>query len=95
MKLSWDEAKRTMTLAERGLDFAFAGQMFHESNYNYTIEDLRRDYGEKRYISFGLTNKRLCVVVWTPRGDGRHVISMRKANEREQESFNIRAQSRG
>jgi uncharacterized DUF497 family protein len=34
-------------------------------------------------------------VVWTPRGDGRHVISMRKANEREQESFNIRAQSRG
>ena len=94
MKLSWDEAKRKMTLAERGLDFAFAGQMFHESNYNYTTEDLRLDYGEKRYISFGLINNRLCVVAWTPRGTGRHIISMRKANDREQESFNIRAESR-
>lgn len=94
MKLSWDEAKRQATLTERGLDFAFAEQMFHESNYNYTTEDLRIDYGEKRYISFGLINNRLCVVVWTPRGTGRHIISMRKANDREQESFNIRAESR-
>ena len=68
--------------------------MFHESNYNYTTEDLRIDYGEKRYISFGLINNRLCVVVWTPRDTGRHIISMRKANDREQESFNIRVESR-
>lgn len=95
MKLSWDEAKRKVTLEARGLDFALAAEMFDVSNYNYTMQDVRFDYGENRFISFGLIRTRLCVVVWTPRGTGRHVISMRKANEREQESFNIRAQSRG
>ena len=83
-----------MTLAERGLDFALADEMFHGPDYSYTTEDLRFDYGEKRYISFGLISNRLCVVVWTPRGTGRHIISMRKANDREQESYNIRAESR-
>lgn len=95
MKLTWDEAKRQATLDERGLDFADAGDVFDASNYNYTTQDMRFDYGESRYISFGLIGARLCVVVWTPRGAARHVISMRKANDREQKSFEIRAQSRG
>ena len=94
MILSWDEAKRSVTLETRGLDFALAGQLFDASNFNYTIEDVRRDYGEKRYISFGLISSRLCVVDWTPRGTGRHIISMRKANDREQKSYDIRARSR-
>jgi uncharacterized DUF497 family protein len=29
----------------------------------------------------------LVVVGWTPRGDARHVFSMRKANEREQKKY--------
>jgi uncharacterized protein len=94
MKLSWDEAKRKITLEARGLDFARAGELFDVSNFNYVIEDMRHDYGEKRYISFGMIAERLCVVVWTPRDLGRHIISMRKANDREQKSYYIRAGSR-
>lgn len=94
MKLSWDEFKRQATLADRGLDFGRADELFDASNFNYTIEDLRCDYGENLYITFGLVNERLCVVVWTPRNEGRHIISMRKANDREQKSYNIRAGSR-
>ena len=85
MRLSWDEAKRQVTLAERGLDFASAGELF--DGLNFTAEDLRHDYGERRYISAGHIGDRLCVVVWTPRGNGRHIISMRKANDREQKRF--------
>jgi uncharacterized protein len=95
MKLSWDETKRNATLELRGLDFARAGELFDAANFNYTIEDERRDYGETRFISFGLITNRLCVVVWTPRGESRHIISMRKANDREQKSFDVRARSRG
>jgi uncharacterized protein len=95
LKLTWDEAKRQATLVDRGLDFAWASELFDAANFNYTIEDLRRDYGERRFICFGAIGGRLCVAVWTPRDDGRHIISMRKANDREQKSFNIRAQSRG
>ncbi len=94
MKLSWDEAKRNATLEMRGLDFAQSGELFDASNFNYTIEDQRRDYGESRYISFGQIGERLCVVVWTPRELGRHIISMRKANDREQKSYHIRSGSR-
>jgi uncharacterized protein len=92
MKLTWDEAKRRSTLAERGLDFALATDVF---NFNeYTIEDRRFNYGEDRFVSLGYIRLRLCVVVWTPRGDGRHIISMRKANDREQKLYRIWVESR-
>ena len=92
MKLSWDEAKQQATLAGRGLDFASAAEMFDVNEY--IIEDLRNDYGEERFVSLGYINRRLCVVVWTPRGDGRHIISMRKANDREKERYRIWVESR-
>ena len=87
MKLSWDEAKRQITLADRGLDFAMASQI--AGVFEYIIEDTRFDYGEKRYMSLGSIDGRLCVVVWTPRDGGRHIISMRKANDREQKRYKI------
>ena len=43
------------------------------------------DYGEVRIICFGLLAGRMVVVGYTPRGADRHIFSMRKANEREQE----------
>jgi uncharacterized DUF497 family protein len=30
---------------------------------------------------------RMVIVVWTPRGEDRHVMSMRKANDREQAKY--------
>ena len=91
MKLSWDEAKRRMTLAERGLDFAEAAELFE--GLSFTIEDMRKDYGERRYSSSGHIGGRLCFVIWTPRGDTRHIISLRKANGREQKRFKVQAES--
>ena len=91
MKLSWDEAKRRITLADRGLDFAWAAEAFVGDTT--TSEDLRFEYGEKRLVSFGYIKGRLCVLVWTDRGEYRHVISMRKANEREQNWFSDRIKS--
>jgi uncharacterized protein len=92
MKLSWDEAKRQVTLAERGLDFVWAHQMIGVDEY--IIEDIRFDYGEKRFASLGFIDGRLCVVIWTPRDGGRHIISMRKANDREQKLYSIWTGSR-
>jgi uncharacterized protein len=45
MKLSWDEAKRQVTLADRGLDFAMASQI--SGVFEYIIEDTRFDCGER------------------------------------------------
>ena len=85
MKLSWDEAKRQATLAGRGLDFASAGEVF--GGVHFTRADGRKNYGEPRFITAGHLSSRMVVVVWTPRGSIRHIISMRKANDREQKRF--------
>ena len=83
MTVEFDPAKRRDTLAHRGLDMADAGQVFDGNTL--TVEDDRKDYGETRYITVGFLDERMVVVVWTPRGKAKRVISIRKANEREQE----------
>jgi hypothetical protein len=48
------------------------------------IRDTRRDYGEVRLQARGLIRGRLYVVVFTIRGADFRLISLRKANKREQ-----------
>jgi uncharacterized DUF497 family protein len=81
VRLTFDPAKRAKTLAERGLDFEDAVIVF--AGTTVEIEDKRRNYGEPRIICYGLLEGRLVVVGYTPRGNTRHVFSMRKANHRE------------
>ena len=52
-----------------------------------TLPDQRQDYGEPRFITAGWLDERLLVLVWTPRGLARRIISMRKANEREIDKY--------
>jgi len=81
MKLTWDEVKRQKTLTERKLDFADAAEVFADVHLEFP--DDRQDYGEPRYITVGFLANRMVVIVYTPRGNSRHIISMRKANARE------------
>jgi uncharacterized DUF497 family protein len=87
-KITFDPAKREVTLTERGLDFLDAAIVF--AGKTYTIEDRRWDYGEVRYQIVGFLDGRMVMVVWTPRNEAVHVISMRKCNEREQKAHRQR-----
>jgi uncharacterized protein len=86
--ITYDPAKRDKTLAVRGLDFEDAPKVF--AGPTLTLLDERQDYGEDRYQTYGLLGARLVMVVWTPHNDTRHVISMRKCNEREKDRFRAR-----
>jgi uncharacterized DUF497 family protein len=93
MEITYDAAKRALTLEKRGLDFedalhVFAGPVFD-------VEDDRQDYGERRWLTFGLLDGRMLALVWTPRGEARHIISMRKANERERKRYEGRLDRSG
>lgn len=81
MKIEFDPIKRTKTLEERSLDFAQAAQVF--AGEHLTLEDTREDYEEQRFQTAGWLEDRIVILVWTPRGKARRIISMRKANERE------------
>ena len=88
MLVTFDPAKRDATLAERGLDFADAVTVFAGLTLDW--RDERAAYGEVRWITVGHLTGRMVVVVWTARGESRHVILMRKANDREQARFRDR-----
>ena len=55
-----------------------------------TVVDDRKDYGEVRFITIGILLERMVVLVWTERDDARRIISMRKANDREQNVYGKR-----
>jgi len=88
MDVEFDPAKRQTTLAERGLDMAEAGSVFED--VNITFDDPRFAYGERRQITIGFLEGRMVVLAWTQRGAARRIISMRKANEREQARYGPR-----
>ena len=55
-----------------------------------TVEDDRQDYGENRFITIGFLDARMVVLVWTLRDGAYRLISMRKANDREQSLYGPR-----
>jgi uncharacterized DUF497 family protein len=85
MEIEFDDEKRQKTLEQRGLDFADAARLFE--GVSFTLSDERTDYGETRLFTVGFLDERMVLVVWTPRGEGRRIISMRKCNAREQQRF--------
>ena len=81
----WDVEKRRRALQERGMDFADVLRIDPASVR--TEADDRWDYGEVRYISTGMLDGRLVVVCWTHRQERIRIISLRKANGREQRRY--------
>jgi uncharacterized protein len=88
VKITSDPAKRQAALRERGLNFADASVVF--AGPTITVQDTRRDYGETRFQTVGFLADRMVMVVRTPRNEARHVISMRKCNDREKAIYQKR-----
>ena len=82
MRLTFDPAKNARNIAARGLSFELAAEIdWHTALIR---EDTRRDYGETRLRVLGMIRDRLHALVITPRGEDVRVISLRKANGKEQ-----------
>lgn len=52
MRYEWDERKRKVNLRKHGFDFLDAPRVFRGATL--TVADDRQDYGEERFITFGL-----------------------------------------
>jgi len=60
MRYEWDEAKRRSNIQKHGIDFIGIESLF--AGTTVTILDDRFDYGEPRFITFGLLRGRVVVV---------------------------------
>ena len=85
MPFEWDPAKDAQNVARRGFSFAIVERLDWDTSV--TFEDLRQDYGERRFVTFGLIDAELYVVVHTPRRTVDRVISMRTATKKEREWY--------
>jgi uncharacterized DUF497 family protein len=84
MEFEWDDASER-NRRERGFDFATAALIF-DGPVQTTFDD-RRDYSEERVIAIGEINGEVLVVVYTDRGQVRRIISARRANRKERETW--------
>lgn len=81
MKIEFDPEKNDRNIRDRGLSFERAADFdFGSAKF---AEDLRRDYGERRYIALGMLDGRVHMLVFCEAHEGIRVISFRKANARE------------
>jgi uncharacterized protein len=85
MEIEYDPTKQLRNLQERGLDFDDVPRIFEGATLTYPDE--RLDYGEARNTTIGFLDGRMVILVWTQRGAKCRVISLRKANEREQKTY--------
>ncbi|WP_158807078.1 BrnT family toxin [Beijerinckia sp. L45] len=80
MNYSWDEAKRGKIKDDRGLDFADA-RLFFDGRPASHEPTPRND--EDRWKTTTLIEDQFYTVVWMWRDAKQHIISMRRAHEKE------------
>ena len=85
MEFEWDDAKNRANEIKHGVAFeAVAG---FDWDGALAKRDDRRAYGEPRYTAVGHIGRRLHVLVFTFRGQSIRIISLRRANRREQRYY--------
>jgi uncharacterized DUF497 family protein len=81
MKITFDPAKSAANLAKHGVSLSQAeGLDWHTA---LVWSDARKEYGEPRQSALTVLVDRVFFVAFVDRADGRRVISLRKANQRE------------
>lgn len=91
MEIEYDSAKNERNIERRGLSFEMAAEFDFETAV--IRPDLRRDYGEDRYQSYGMIGGRLYFLAFSLRNGAIRVISLRKANPREVRFYEQETQS--
>ena len=80
-KIEFDVRKSERNARERGLPFDRAVDFEWEDAV--VVNDVRRNYGERRLVATGRLDGRLHVMCFVRITDGIRVISLRRANMRE------------
>jgi uncharacterized protein len=88
--LSLREAAEALGLSQRQVAYYASGGHEVPRDGALIVEDLRKDYGERRFQALGLIGDRLHDG-FTPRANKAHVISLRKANKREVKRYEAQA----
>lgn len=88
MRIEWDEGKARSNVAEHGVSFEEAAQLFEEDVEVLEIYDKDHSDDEDRFIAIGPIRRGIIVVVFTEVAeDTVRLISARRATKDEAERF--------
>ncbi|MDD2777209.1 MAG: BrnT family toxin [Gallionella sp.] len=85
MQITFDPEKDIKNSEKHGVSLAAASRF--EWDNAVTWPDQRREYGEQRIVGLGYIGDRLFSVVFVDRDENRRIISLRKANKREESIY--------
>ena len=85
MDIEYDTTKDASNRAKHGLSLIHAADLF-DAPY-FEVEDTRFEYGERRFIAIGVVMGRVHVCVYVWRGPCRRIVSLRRANRREENAY--------
>lgn len=88
MLYEWDENKNQKNIKKHGFDFIDADFVFNNPHFIY--QNLRKDYGETRFVVIGQIEEIIVVLVYTERGVKKRIISLRRAKDHERKTFKNR-----
>lgn len=86
MDIEFDAEKDRTNVEKHGVSLAFGASVLADP-VRLDVLDVRFDYGEDRYVTYGTVDGRIWVCVHAPREAGSRIISVRKANERETKRY--------
>jgi uncharacterized protein len=85
VEFEWDEDKRLSNIGKHGLGFVEINIVFEGETV--TIFDERFDYGENRFVTFGLLDGRVVAIGHTETDTVIRIISVRKATKNEEINY--------
>ena len=85
IEFEWDENKRRTNIRKHGFDFEGAAEVFEGETV--TTEDTRYEYGETRFLTFGMWKGRVVVIAHTESEHSIRIISLRKATKHEEKQY--------
>ncbi|AQR61355.1 hypothetical protein BZG35_06580 [Brevundimonas sp. LM2] len=86
--IAFDPEKDAANIAKHGVSLEAAARIGLDDAV--VVADVRRDYGEPRWIAYQQLDGRVHVLVFTLRDGATRPISLRKANDRERRLFESR-----
>ncbi len=87
MKFEWDEAEAAANLEKHGVSFDTAARGIDEDSARLDTPDTRFEYGESRTITLAEVDGLLLAIVHTARSNRTRIISARRANRHERQTY--------
>jgi len=86
MQIDFDLDKDATNQTKHQVSLSFGAEVLADAN-RLDVLDVRFDYTEERFVSYGSVDGRIWICVYSQRGETCRIISVRKANDREKERY--------